>query len=62
MEELKQQEKDLLEAQSAPLRNYLMKYVMPTLSSALIDVCKVRPEDPIDYIAEHLFKHNPANA
>jgi len=27
-----------------------MKYVMPTLTSALIDICKIRPEDPIDYL------------
>ncbi|KAJ3027297.1 UNVERIFIED_CONTAM: Adenylate kinase 7 [Siphonaria sp. JEL0065] len=57
MEEIRKQEQDVLEAQSVPLRNYLMKYVMPTLTSGLIEVCKVRPEDPIDYLAEFLFKH-----
>ena len=40
----------MLDAQSAPLRNYLVQHVMPTLTVALIDVCKVRPEDPIDYL------------
>ena len=50
MEDVRKQEKEVLEAQSVPLRNYLMKYVMPTLTSALIDVCKVRPEDPVDYV------------
>ncbi|KAI8618987.1 hypothetical protein BC830DRAFT_1226450 [Chytriomyces sp. MP71] len=58
MEEIRKQEQEVLEAQSVPLRNYLMKYVMPTLTSGLIEVCKVRPEDPIDYLAEFLFKHN----
>ncbi|KAI9352718.1 hypothetical protein BDR26DRAFT_914218 [Obelidium mucronatum] len=57
MEEIRKQEQDVLEAQSVPLRNYLMKHVMPTLTSGLIEVCKVRPEDPIDYLAEFLFKH-----
>ncbi|KAJ3416008.1 Adenylate kinase 7 [Chytridiales sp. JEL 0842] len=61
MEEIRKQEQEVLEAQSVPLRNYLMKYVMPTLTSGLIDVCKVRPEDPIDYLAEYLFKHNASN-
>ncbi|KAJ3402220.1 Adenylate kinase 7 [Chytriomyces hyalinus] len=58
MEEIRKQEQEVLEAQSVPLRNYLMKYVMPTLTTGLIEVCKVRPEDPIDYLAEFLFKHN----
>lgn len=40
----------MLEAHAAPLRSYLMKYVMPVLSSGLVEVCKVRPEDPIDYL------------
>ncbi|KAJ3067270.1 Adenylate kinase 7 [Podochytrium sp. JEL0797] len=58
MEEIRKQEQEVLEAQSVPLRNYLMKYVMPTLTSGLIEVCKVRPDDPVDYLAEFLFKHN----
>ncbi|KAJ3197257.1 Adenylate kinase 7 [Irineochytrium annulatum] len=62
MEEIRKQEQDVLEAQSVPLRNYLMKYVMPSLTAGLIDVCKVRPEDPIDYLAEFLFKHANQNA
>lgn len=57
MEEIHSQEKQVLEAQSAPLRSYLMKNIMPTLSQALVQVCKVRPADPIDYVAEYLFKH-----
>ena len=40
----------MLEAHSIPLRNYLMKHVMPTLTEGLIEVCKIRPEDPIDYL------------
>ncbi|KAJ3118573.1 Adenylate kinase 7 [Phlyctochytrium bullatum] len=44
MEDIKRQEQEVLEAQSVPLRNYLMKFVMPTLTSALIEVCKIRPE------------------
>ena len=58
--EARKQEQEVLEAQSVPLRNYLVKYVMPTLTSALIEVCKTRPEDPVDYVAEYLFKNNPS--
>lgn len=59
LNEVKREEYELLEAQSIPLRNYLMKHVMPTLTQGLIDCCKTRPEDPIDYLAEFLFQHNP---
>lgn len=59
LNEVKREEFELLEAQSIPLRNYLMKHVMPTLTQGLIDCCKTRPEDPIDYIAEFLFQNNP---
>ncbi len=57
--EVKQQESELLEVRSIPLRNYLMQNVIPTLTEGLIEVCKVKPEDPVDYIAEYLFKNNP---
>ncbi|KAJ3068775.1 Adenylate kinase 7, partial [Quaeritorhiza haematococci] len=44
IDEVRRQEQEVLEAQSVPLRNYLMKFVMPTLSAGLIEVCRVRPE------------------
>ncbi|XP_054422922.1 adenylate kinase 7 isoform X4 [Pteronotus mesoamericanus] len=60
LEEVKREETELLQAQSAPLRNYLMTYVMPTLMQGLNECCKIRPEDPVDFLAEYLFKNNPA--
>uniref|UniRef100_A0A8C4K2C9 Adenylate kinase 7 n=1 Tax=Dromaius novaehollandiae TaxID=8790 RepID=A0A8C4K2C9_DRONO len=57
--EVKRQEEELLEAQSIPLRNYLMKHVMPTLTQGLNECCKIRPDDPVDFLAEYLFKNNP---
>ncbi|KAM5273682.1 adenylate kinase 7 [Ctenodactylus gundi] len=59
LEEVKREERELLETQSTPLRNYLMTYVMPTLMQGLNECCKVRPDDPIDFLAEYLFKNNP---
>jgi len=59
LEEVKKEEAEMLESQALPLRNYLMKHVMPTLTQGLMDCCKVRPDDPVDYLAEYLFKHNP---
>ena len=57
--EVQQQESELLEVRSIPLRNYLMQNVIPTLTEGLIEVCKLKPEDPVDYLAEYLFKNNP---
>ncbi|XP_030738978.2 adenylate kinase 7 isoform X2 [Globicephala melas] len=59
LEEVKREEKELLEAQSIPLRNYLMTHVMPTLMQGLNECCKIRPDDPVDFLAEYLFKNNP---
>ncbi|KFW09825.1 Adenylate kinase 7, partial [Fulmarus glacialis] len=58
-EEVKRQEQELLEAQSLPLRNYLMKNVMPTLMQGINECCRIRPDDPVDFLAEYLFKNSP---
>ncbi|KAK3542420.1 hypothetical protein QTP86_025920 [Hemibagrus guttatus] len=58
MIEVKKQEHELLEAQSLPLRHYLMKYVMPTLREGLVACCQVKPDDPIDFLAEYLLRNN----
>ncbi|NXI64829.1 KAD7 kinase, partial [Anseranas semipalmata] len=59
LEEVKRQERELLEAQSLPLRNYLMRHVMPTLMQGINECCRIRPDDPVDFLAEYLFKNNP---
>ncbi|NXG16409.1 KAD7 kinase, partial [Grallaria varia] len=59
LEEVKRQEQELLEAQSIPLRNYLMKNVMPTLIRGINECCRIRPDDPVNFLAEYLFKNSP---
>lgn len=59
MSEIRVQEAEILQVQSLPLREYLMKHVIPTVSAGLIEIAKMRPDDPIDYLAEYLFKQNP---
>ncbi len=68
LDKIKEQERDLLDTRSQPIRQYLMDNVVPILTEGLIDVCKELPEDPVDYLAEYLFKRslevpypNPAN-
>ncbi|KAI4891646.1 hypothetical protein NFI96_024852 [Prochilodus magdalenae] len=50
LEEVNRQENELLEAQSLPMRHYLMRDVMPTLTQGLIECCRTRPEDPVDFL------------
>ena len=57
--EVKRQELEALEARSLPLRSYLMKHVIPTLTQGLLECAKVKPDDPVDYLAEYLFSNNP---
>uniref|UniRef100_A0A8B9RDE8 Nucleoside-diphosphate kinase n=1 Tax=Astyanax mexicanus TaxID=7994 RepID=A0A8B9RDE8_ASTMX len=54
LEEIQRQEDELLEAESVPLRQYLMRDVMPTLTQGLIECCRIRPEDPVDFLV-HLL-------
>ncbi|XP_068048570.1 poly(A) polymerase alpha isoform X2 [Anomalospiza imberbis] len=49
-DEVKKQEEELLEAQSVPLRNYLMKNVMPTLMQGINECCRIRPDDPVNFL------------
>ncbi|KAK2864252.1 hypothetical protein Q7C36_003406 [Tachysurus vachellii] len=58
MLEVKKQERELLEARSLPLRHYLMKYIMPALREGLGACCQVKPDDPIDFLAEYLLRNN----
>lgn len=57
-EQIKEQEKELLDSRSQPIRTYLIDNVVPILSDGLIEVCKNQPEDPVDFLAEFLFKHS----
>lgn len=59
LQSLQQKEQEMLTAQSMPLRDYLMKFVFPTLTKGLLETARVKPDDPVDFLAEFLFKENP---
>lgn len=59
LEDLQMEEERLLVAQSEPLRNYLMQFIFPTLCKGLVETARMKPEDPIDFLAEYLFRENP---
>ena len=42
----------------APIRSYLDQTVNPLLLEALANLAKVRPERPIEYLANYLEQHN----
>jgi adenylate kinase len=54
---LAESEAQLLTNEALPLRQYLMINVVPTLTEGLMEVCKVMPDDPIEYLSEYLFAH-----
>ncbi|KAJ0394520.1 hypothetical protein P43SY_008099 [Pythium insidiosum] len=56
LELIQREEAELLEARAKPLRTYLMDTVLPALTEGMLEVVKVQPDDPIDYLAEFLFK------
>ena len=52
--EIKQAEKEIQEANDSNTRKFLLK-IMPILTKGMLEVCKVDPIDPIDYLAQYLF-------
>jgi adenylate kinase len=39
-------------------REFLMKNIVPILTEGMLDCVKVAPIDPIDYLAEYMFKRS----
>ncbi len=40
----------LLEARSAPVRKYLLDTIVPSLTHGLLEVARVKPDDPVDFL------------
>ena len=54
--------KELECADELNMRQYAMKYIIPLLTEGMIDVWKVGPLDPVDYLAEYIFKKSGEQA
>lgn len=54
---ISQHEAERRKLESLTQREYLMRYMVPTLTEGLIELCKVLPEDPVDYLATYLEQH-----
>lgn len=47
---------DLQMSDKLVMRQFLMKAIIPVLTEGMIDVWRVGPTDPVDYLAEYIFK------
>eukprot|EP01025_Chloroclados_australasicus_P055425 TRINITY_DN6707_c0_g2_i1.p2 TRINITY_DN6707_c0_g2~~TRINITY_DN6707_c0_g2_i1.p2 ORF type:complete len:183 (+),score=22.19 TRINITY_DN6707_c0_g2_i1:161-709(+) len=46
-------------AKAANVRQYLEQTVVPLLLQGMQELAKERPEDPVEYLAAYMLKHNP---
>ncbi len=42
-----------------PSKAYLEATVVPTVMRALHEVCQARPDNPLEFVAYYILKHNP---
>ena len=58
IETIKKDKSQLEENQKITTRKFLLVNIMPTLTKGLLEVCKINPIDPIDYLADFLFTNS----
>lgn len=58
LQAIREDQKEKLDSKSQPIRQYLNDNLVPILTDGLIDICKLQPDDPVDALAEYLFKRS----
>ena len=58
IEVFREQQKDILDTQSQNIRMYLQDNLVTFLAEGLQEVCLKQPEDPVDALAEYLFRRS----
>mgnify|MGYP001947298008 CR=1 FL=1 len=48
--------KELEACDDLNMRQFLMKFIIPLLTEGMIDVWKYGPLDPVDYLADYIYK------
>ncbi len=43
------------EFDDCPTRKFLLLNIMPILTKGMLEVCKINPIDPVDYLSDFLF-------
>jgi hypothetical protein len=52
-------EKEELDAfEDMSTRKFLLMNIMPILTKGMLEVCKINPIDPVDYLADFLFNNS----
>jgi protein dpy-30 len=58
-EKVAEEAKAGVSAKVLPTRQYLEESVVPILMQGMQELVKERPDDPVQYLAAYLIKHNP---
>lgn len=53
---LKQHMEEIKKVKDQQVRRFLMKAIIPVLTEGMIEVWRVGPQDPVDYLADYIFK------
>lgn len=56
LQEIARAEAQHLEERSGPVRDYLMGTVVPELTQGLLEASRAQAEDPVEYLAQYLFR------
>ena len=48
-----------LHVNALPTKMYLDATVVPVVMQALQEVCEARPDNPLEWVAYYMLKHNP---
>ena len=48
-----------LSVNSLPTKFYLEQAITPTVMKALTEVARCRPDNPLEFVAYYILKHNP---
>ncbi len=55
---IKSEEKKAEDIKSLPMQAYLDKTVMPLVLEGMAEVSKIKPENPIKFLADYLIQHS----
>ena len=55
---IQKEEKKVEDVKTLPMQAYLDKTVMPLVLEGMAEVSKVKPENPIKFLADYLIRHS----
>lgn len=61
MMEKKRQEIKEMERRCLPTRHYLFKYILPNITSSIVEVAKQRPPNPVEFLAKLMLDQKSEN-